>query len=212
MRIVQIWISKKKLCWLIPNEEALPLVLVLGDISAYICALQIGGWAWGNHRLCTRFEPNSWLLLMKASSRWPGVTRGDANYWCLCPSGKERGLTVLKCSFLLHFGAESLFFKNSKQCLCITGKLHVSVSNVMPRLPISWGWWHAKEDHVTFWTLQHRRLAWFLSVSIWKAIQNNMLNLLKKTKGETSYRGSEPIIHITCFTSNVFSSICYSEK
>lgn len=74
---------------------------------------------------------------MKASSRWSGVTWGDANYWCLCPSGKERGLTDLKCSFLLHFGAQSLFFKNAKQCFCITGKLHVSVSNVMPRLPIS---------------------------------------------------------------------------
>lgn len=118
-------------------------MLVLGDISAYIYVLQIGGWAWGNHRLCTRFEPNSWLLLMKASSRWSGVTSGDANYWCLCPSGKERGLTDLKCSFLLHFGAQSLFFKNAKQCFCITGKLHVS---------------------------------------IWKAIQNNMLNLLKRPR------------------------------
>lgn len=39
-----------------------------------------------------------------------------------------------------------------------------------------------------------------------------MLNLFKKTKGEKSYRGSEPRIHITCFTSNVFSSICYSEN
>lgn len=163
-------------------------MLVLGDTSAYIYVLQIGGWAWGKHSLCTRFEPNSRLLLMKTSSRWSGVTWGDANYWCLCPSGEERGLTDLKCSFLLHFGAQTLFFKNSKQRFCITGKLHVSVSNVMPRLPISWGWWRAKEDH--FWTLQHRRLAWFLSVSIWKAIQNNMLNLLKKTKGEKSYRGS----------------------
>lgn len=53
------------------------------------------------------------------------------------PSGKERGLTDLKCSFLLHFGAQSLFFKNAKQCFYITGKRHVSVSNVMPRLPIS---------------------------------------------------------------------------
>lgn len=72
-----------------------------------------------------------------------GVTWGDANYWCLCPSGEERGLSDLKCSFLLHFGAQSLFFKNAKQCFCITGKLQVSVSNVMPQLPISF---HEADD------------------------------------------------------------------
>lgn len=86
-----------------PNEEALPLVLVLGDISAYIYVLQVGGWAWGNHRLCTRFEPNSWLLLMKASSRWSGVTWGDANYWCLCPSGKEKRTNWSEMQFSVTF-------------------------------------------------------------------------------------------------------------